>query len=342
LKRVTAVDIGLLPQESITACADLAEEAEALGFGGVWIADSQSVFRDAYLALALAASKTTKLTLATGVTNPVTRHPAVIGGLAGTLAEVSEGRMILGIGVGESAVYNVGLKPATITRFEEMIAHIRRLLEGEKTVFDGCEIGLSWPTPPVPIYVAASGPRALRLAGRVGDGVLFQVGATPEFVEYALAEVAAGAEEAGRTLDQIELCMRLGVFIDEDRRRARREILAYASVAANTLARTIPAASIPDDLAPQFARLKEAYDYGEHGYATADHRRLLTDDLLDAVAVAGTPDEAVPRLAELSRMGINRFVIPVNVEDKSRALRILARDFIDSPVTDPSARSDTN
>jgi 5,10-methylenetetrahydromethanopterin reductase len=323
--RAPAIDIGLLPQAPVNECGELAHLAESLGFGGVWVADSQSVFRDAYLALAFAAARTTNLRLATGVTNPITRHPAVLASLAGTLAEASGDRLILGIGVGESAVYNIGRRPATIAQLERAIARLRDLLNGREIEFEGRTMSLSWRAPDVPIYVAASGPKALRLAGRLGDGALFQVGARPELVDYAVAEIAAGAAEVGRGIDDLELCMRLAMSIDDDRNRARTEVLAYAAVAANTLARTIPAAHVPDDLVPQFARLREAYDYAAHGYETADHRRLVSDDLLDAVAIAGTAEEAVPRLLTLAQRGIDRFVIPVNVPDKQRAIELLAR-----------------
>ena len=86
---------------------------EELGFAGIWVADSQSVFRDAFDALTLCATRTRTLQLATGVTNPVTRHPAALAGTFATIDELSSGRAIIGIGVGESAVQNTaGLKPA--------------------------------------------------------------------------------------------------------------------------------------------------------------------------------------------------------------------------------------
>lgn len=317
------LDVGLLPQEPIEAAASFASAAEDLGFGGVWIADSQSVYRDAFLALGAAAARTHRIKLAPGVTNPKTRHPAVLACLAGTLAESSNGRMLVGIGVGESAVRNIGERPASVADIEEFVLALRGLLAGEEVGYRGKRMRLSWSVPRVPVYVAASGPRMLRLAGRIGDGVLFQVGARPEAVRYAIDQIAAGAAEAGRDVSDLELCMRLAAAVDEDLPRARDEVRAYAAVAANTLARTIPR-EIVADLAADLDRLRDGYDYGAHGYLDARHRDLLTDALIDSVAVVGDPQEAGERLAQLATLGIDRFVVPVNVQDKHRGLRALA------------------
>lgn len=191
------LEVGLLPQQPIEMAASFASAAEHLGFGGVWIADSQSVFRDAFLALGAAAMSTRRIALASGVTNPKTRHPAVLACLAGTLAEASNGRMLVGIGVGESAVRNIGERPASVREFEEFVVALRGLLDGEEVGYRGNRLRLSWNAPRVPVYVAASGPRMLRLAGRIGDGVLFQVGARPEAVRYAIDQIAAGQPRQG-------------------------------------------------------------------------------------------------------------------------------------------------
>ena len=172
--------IGVLPNRPVTEVAEIAGKAEELGFEGVWIADSQSIFRDAYLALTASALRTSTLTLATGVTNPVTRHPATIASAIATLDELSGGRALLGIGVGESAVRTVGLRPARLARLEEATHALRALLSGATASWDGTDMRLAWWTGrPVPIWFASTGPRPLELGGRIADGVLFQVGSHP-------------------------------------------------------------------------------------------------------------------------------------------------------------------
>jgi len=108
--------VGIVPNQPLEEFLNWVPFAEELGFEGVWVADSQSVFRDAFIALTLFASHTEKMKLATGVTNPVTRHPAVLANSFATLDEISGGRAVLGIGVGESAVQTLGLKPAGLKR----------------------------------------------------------------------------------------------------------------------------------------------------------------------------------------------------------------------------------
>jgi 5,10-methylenetetrahydromethanopterin reductase len=184
---VTSFHIGVLPNRPVAEIAELAAQAEELGFEGIWIADSQSIFRDSYLALAASALRTSRLALATGVTNPVTRHPATIASAIATLDELSGGRALLGIGVGESAVRTVGLRPAKLARLEEATHALRALLSGETASWDGAEVRLTWWSGrSVPIWFASTGPRSLELAGRIADGVLFQVGSHPDLVRYGL------------------------------------------------------------------------------------------------------------------------------------------------------------
>jgi 5,10-methylenetetrahydromethanopterin reductase len=323
-----AFDLGIVPREPAPDVVELCVEAERLGFGGLWVADSQSIFRDAYALLGAAAVRTSHVLLSTGVTNPVTRHPAVIAGAFATLAELAPGRAVLTFGRGESAVRTLGLRPATTQRMEETVHALRALLAGETTVWEGREIRMAWTGPPVPVYVAASGPRTLQLAGRVADGVLFQVGADPRLVQWALEQVAAGAREAGRSRDDLVLCARVGCSVDDDRERAREEMKPYAAVAVKTSFDAIPDDELPADLLAEAQELRERYDYYEHAHGAARHRHLVTERVMDAVSIAGTPEEAAARLRELAALGVDRIVAPVVVSDGRRLARTLAERLL--------------
>lgn len=317
-------DLGIVAREPAPEALELCVEAERLGFGGLWVADSQSIFRDAYALLGAAAVRTSRVLLSTGVTNPVTRHPAVLAGAFATLAELAPGRVVLTLGRGESAVRTLGLAPATTRRLEETVLALRELLAGRPAVWEGREIRMTWQGPHVPVYLAASGPRTLRLAGRVADGVLFQVGAEPQLLRWAIAQVEAGALEAGRTLADLELCARVGCSVDEDRDAAREQMLPYAAVAAKTTFDAVPPEELPADLLDEARELRERYDYYEHAHAEARHRELVTERVLDAVAVAGTPEEAVTRFREVAATGVDRIVAPVVVADGLALARTLA------------------
>lgn len=307
--------IGILPSGPVQQSLDLGLAAEELGFAGVWIADSHSILRDAYSVLALLAAQTRRIQIASGVTLTVTRHPAVLANSWATLDEISAGRAVLGIGVGESAVYNLGLRPERLAVLEEKIRVIRALMHGEVVEYDGVEIQMAWSHCEVPIVMACSGPKSLQLGGRIADGVLFQVGSEPSFVRYALDNIRKGAEAAGRQLSDLKLYMRVAGAVLADRERARAEVKGYAAAAAGTTFKTVPREYFDDALWDELDRFKSAYDYSEHASNEAKHKELLTDRILDAIAIAGTPEEAVPRFQELAAMGIDGFVWPVTMSD---------------------------
>jgi 5,10-methylenetetrahydromethanopterin reductase len=320
--------IGNLPNQSVQHALEMGRRSEELGFDGLWVADSHSVMRDAYAILAVLATQTSTLKLATGVTHTVTRHPAVLANSWATLQELSEGRAICGIGVGESAVHNLGLKPERLAVFEEKLGVIRALLNGETVEYEGKEIQMPWSTSPVPLIMASSGPRSLQLAGRVADGVLFQVGSEPRLVQYALDNIAKGAEAAGRSLSDLKLYMRVATAVADDREQAQREIKGYASVAAGTVFSTVPSEYLDEDLHEDLARMKAAYDYAEHGSNASSHSDLLTDRIFDAIAVACTPEEAVQRFQAIVDMGIDGFVSPAGMAEPWPYIETLAEKVI--------------
>ena len=326
--RQLAVDIGLLPNRTTAAeAAALAGLAEERGLDGAWAADSPGVFRDAFVTLAACAQRTSSLLLGTAVTNPVTRDPSVLAGACATLDELSDGRFVLGIGVGESAVYNAGLRPATLARLERTVTAVRSLLASGVATFEGRELRLAYGTGGrVRIFVGASGPRTLELAGRIADGVIFQVGAAASAIEYALERIGAGAASAGRPLDDIELCARLALSVDDDGARAREDVKAYAGIAANTIARTVPPSALPAEVHGDLQRLRAAYDYGQHGATAAAQHELVTGQVLDAVAIAGTADEVVARARVILGLGVDRLIVPLNVTDNRALVEALARD----------------
>lgn len=320
--------VGLLPRAPISEVVDLAVHAEELGFGSVWVADSQSIFRDAYAALALTAARTSKIHLATGVTNPVTRHPAVIASSLATLDELSGGRAILGLGVGESAVRTLGLRPARLKTLEETTHVLRTLMQGQAATYQGKEIKITWAKREVPIYFGSSGPRSLQLAGRVADGVLFQVGAEPSLAKYAVQNVAAGARQAGRDPKDIRLYMRLACSVSDDRRWAREEAKGYVAAAAGTVFTSVPREHMPDDLWTEIKAMKERYDYLEHASSAARHKQMITDRILEALAITGTPSEAVPRFKQLLQLGIDGFVLPITTSQPRETMRTIAEKVL--------------
>ena len=181
----------------------LAQRAEQLGFDYLWVADSSLHGRDVYSYLTLAALHTTRIQLGTGVTHPLTRHPAINVNSIATIHEISGGRAVLGIGAGDRPGLELGLEPAKRQSIEEMVTLSRRMLAGETVTFQGATFDTNEahlihpPRSMLPIHIAASGPRTLRLAGALADGVLMQVGVHPTCVSYAIERVAEGVAHRG-------------------------------------------------------------------------------------------------------------------------------------------------
>lgn len=320
--------IGILPDRPAAEVAELAAHAETLGFQGVWVADSQSIFRDAYAALTLCATRTSTMQLATGVTNPLTRHPAVLAGAFATLDELSGGRAVLGMGVGESAIHTIGRRPAKLATMEEITVAVRDLVRGEHVTLGGAELHLPWARREVPIVFASSGPRSLRLSGRVADGVLFQVGAEPEHVRYAIDATHEGAHEAGRDPGEVRLLARLACSIGHDGAHAREQVKGYAAAAAGTVFAALPEHVLHPDLAADIRAMKERYDYFEHASQGARHKELMTDRIVDGISISGTPEEAVPRFRRLVECGVQGFVLPMTGDAPQETMRLLAEEVI--------------
>jgi 5,10-methylenetetrahydromethanopterin reductase len=309
---------------------NLGLRVEELGYAGVWVADSHSVMRDAYALLAALAVQTSKLKLATGVTHTVTRHPAVLANSWSSLQELSGGRAIMGIGVGESAVRNLGLKIEKLAVFEEKVKVIRALMRGETINYEGTDIQMTWGSPDhdVPVVMACSGPKSLQLGGRIADGVLFQVGSNPRFVDYALDNIRKGAEQAGRKLEDIKLYMRVAAAVSDDREKARNEVKSYASVAAGTVFSTVPREYFDDELWEELAYFKSQYDYSKHGSNESTHKDLLTERIIDAVAVAGNSAEAIERFQQLADKGLDGFVCPAAMPDPVPYIETFAKEVM--------------
>lgn len=332
---VPAFSVGFHPDRPIGEVADLAVEAERLGFPGVWIADSQSIFRDVYAALTLVAERTSRIAIGTGVTNPVTRHPAVIAGAIGSIAEHAAGRtVLLGVGTGETAVESIGRKRATIARMETAARVIRGLHAGETVEYEGAELSQDWPSPPVPVIFASSGPRSLQAAGRSGDGVYLKLGIHPEVLRYALANVAAGRAESGRTLAGYRVQAMLPVAVDADPAVARDEVRGLAASIARAAARAIPADELPEELGATIAEIervssaaRERQSYVEWLHSP-EYARMIPDAIVDAFAIAGTAEEVADRIRGLGAAGITEVIAPLTMPDPWPTLRRIGTEVL--------------
>lgn len=221
--------IGNEPVPKIVSQAKLAEE---LGYHSFWFADSQLLCRELYVSLTACAVATSRIGLGAGVTAPYTRHVSVTAGAFATLAEIAEGRLLLGISNGNSLVRTIGHRPARVAEVEEHVGQLRDLLDNRPVRFEcGVENRIAWLERPcrIPIYVAGSGPKLLGAAARVSDGVIYMLGAAPEIQSRALGWIAAGAREAGRDPDRLDVVSWVPASVDADGSLARRHVASHVA-----------------------------------------------------------------------------------------------------------------
>ena len=306
-----------------------ARAAEDAGFDIVGIADSQSVYRDVYMCLALCAAGTRRVRLGPRVINPLTRHPAVAAGAAATLAEMAPGRTMLGIGTGDSAVLNLGLTPSSRARLHAYVGAVRELLATGHSEWDGRACRMTWGgavASRIPIYLAASGPRMLRLAGEIGDGVIINTGLTPDIVRESIAQVRAGAESAGRSLDEIDLWWLPVANVRSDRAAAIDEVAMTLASAGSHLSRfTTKGKHIPRELHDAVVALGDRYRPEEHSKPDSSNRGIirelgLLDYLADRFAIAGTPQDCVAKIEAAVEAGARQFWMSIHFDDKERFL----------------------
>src|SRR5262252_9125515 len=238
----------------------MARLGEEHGFDMVGIADTPGNAMDPWVAMTLAASATSRIRLATCVTNLVTRHPSVTASAAASVDVVSGGRSVLGIGAGHSGVANVGSAPAGPSSLREGLIFLRAALSGRPASWRGAPTHLPWVRRPVPVYAAGSGPQALRAAGAAADGAFVNYGLGSEEVRRARGLIEAGAKEAGRTASEVDVWS-IACLDVSARREAAFEKLGniLGFVAAYILGPDPEGRGVPRELVPALRELRATY-----------------------------------------------------------------------------------
>ncbi|HLG74128.1 MAG TPA: LLM class flavin-dependent oxidoreductase [Chloroflexota bacterium] len=296
---------------------------ERLGYDSLWLGDSQLIWRELYVLLGAAAAVTSRVRLGIGVTNPVTRHPAVTASAAMTLQELSGGRGILGIGLGHTSTATLGLPRATRKQLGDYVSVVRRLCRGEEVGTEHGPIRLTYTgsTPPPPILIASSGPKMMRLAGEIGDGVVMagQMGHA-EVRREALEQVRAGQAERAEAPKEFMVCIGVAACVSRDRNEALNAVRSHvAQGLSSPLAKLSPAAL------EARATLRTSYNTYDHMHPTAPHAAVVPDEVIPEFAIAGTPDDCIRYCAAAFDSGVDEITIrPYALPGKSRLDQIEA------------------
>ena len=304
-------DVELVADKPVGRLVELASVAEEEGFEGVWVTDHYNN-RNPFVALTAIAGATDEVQIGPGVTNPYYAHPAYTANAVATLDEHSDGRARLGIGPGD---------PNTLAALEieresplyevlDAVKLTRALLGGEKVTEEGVvkDAKLNYETRVVPVYVGAQGPNMLRMAADHGDGVLINASHPDDFV-WSLEQIDDETDA--------EIVAYTSFSVSDDREKARevaRQPVAFVASASPppVLERHGIDAELADEIGAHIER-------GEFSEAFAK----VSDAMLDAFSVCGTPDECAERVDALYDTGVDTVVVgsPLGPEPEE-ALRV--------------------
>jgi probable F420-dependent oxidoreductase len=326
------IGVTVLPDPPYQRLVDLIGLAEEHGFESGWTYDSPILWQEPYPLLTLMVQRTKSMRLGLCVTNPVTREPAVTASAYATLQDISGGRMLMGMGRGDSAVRVMGRKPTPVKLFEERLAMIREFMNGRPVEWEGTDIQLKWATelPEIPLYVAAYGPRTLAVAGRVADGVIIQL-ADPEIIKWTMETARAAAEEVGRDPASLKCLVCAPSKVSDDLAKARDEVRWFPAMVGNHVADIVrvhgEGGAVPRALT-DYIRGRDEYDYSDHSRVGAAHGSFVSDEICDRFTVIGSSEQVIAKLRELESIGVDEWIVYLMTHDQEETLEAYGRDVI--------------
>jgi 5,10-methylenetetrahydromethanopterin reductase len=315
------------------------EEADAVGADWVGISDTPLLAREAHVAAALLAARPGRARVSTMVSNPLTQHPSVVAAALATLDELAPGRIALALGTGDSALYRLGLSGSTVARLREYVVAVRRLVRGDEAEWQGARFRLlwkDWQPREVKVFVSCHGPKTLRMAAEVADGVIAGFGVHDDAVRFVKDTVAEAARGAGRDPDGIEVWW----HVVAPRADTVDEALAYYVSSAHLIARSGAAGgTIPAELRPAIEELARDQGLETHGAPRPWRVELAKASGVDRFLIErggglyGPAEQVRSAIEALERRGVENVVILPLGPDRLASARFLCREVI-APMND--------
>ncbi|MEQ8484150.1 MAG: LLM class flavin-dependent oxidoreductase [Pseudomonadales bacterium] len=357
------MDIGVCVASHI-GDVDYVVRAEALGYSHAWLADSQMLWSDCYATLALAAARTSRIRLGTGVAVSGTRPAPVNAAGIATINVLAPGRTFFGVGAGNTAMRVMGQPPHRIREFDRYLAAVAPLLKGEEAMMGPLTAGATGEVPirhimpdrgfvnfadPIPLYVSGFGPRSLALAGKHGDGAVLALPANAGVMARLWHAIETGAREAGRAFDRDRFyttALTAIVVLDDgeavDSPRVKAECGAMAMAALHyaydqwrNFGHQPPGAyrQVWDDYCALLARTPaerrhQRIHAGHNCWVLDEEAEFLTREVLEAGCMIGTREVLLGRLRELAGAGLDQVMILPNFDTRYAVLERVAQDLI--------------
>jgi 5,10-methylenetetrahydromethanopterin reductase len=319
---------GVSPREPLNNVGAVAAAAEQHGFEALWYIDFQLGMKDVYAAMYMAALATSRMHIGSAVTNLLTRHPTVTANATAALDELTDGKAMLGLGAGWSAVLGAGYQPSKLGDISAGIDEFRTLFTGEEVQLYGTTIQLATAQRQIPIYIAVSQPGMLRMAGDKADGAILMGAADPEFCRWQLDYIYEGLERAGRDRSALTVDLVVTMSVDENEEKALDDVRAWATSQAATFHpwKTMPAAW--ERFRPDFAKAADAYHLVDHLSLHAGHKEIVSDDFVRSIAIAGDIDTSIDRVRELAELDVDRITFALLSGGRLRRMEELATRII--------------
>lgn len=310
--------------------------AESCGFGHGWTFDSCVLWQEPFVIYSQALAKTSTLVVGPMVTNPSTRDWSVTASLFATLNEMFGNRTVCGIGRGDSARRVIGQQPATLGVLREAMIAIRDLAEGREAMLHGAPVTIPWIRDgKLEMWMAAYGPKALKLVGEVADGFILQT-ADPDIARWTIGAVRDAAAAAGRDPSSITMCVAAPAYVGEDLAHQRDQLRWFGGMVGNHVADLVSrygeGGPVPRALT-EYIRGREGYDYAHHGKAGNPSTDFVPDAIVDRFCLLGPAAAHVDRLAELAELGVDQFAVYLMHDQKEQTLAAYGNDVIGKLTT---------
>ncbi len=311
----------------------VARDIEAAGWDGLVVVDSQNLSGDPYVALAMAATVTDRIGLGPGVTNSVTRAAAVTATSIASVQRIAEGRAVMGIGRGDSALAHLGRSPSRVAQFERYLRHLQIYLKGESVPFDEIvdipadvappmseleladappDSKIEWMagTEKVPVEVAASGPRVIEVGARHADRLMFTLGADTDRIAWGIEHARQARKEAGLDPDGIAFGAYINAACHPDLDTARNLVRGGLTTFARfSVMHGKASGPLNESNREVLQDLRNAYDMKKHTQGDSRQAGVLTPDFIDRFAIVGPPERCIERLQSLAALGLDKVII---------------------------------
>ena len=303
------MEFGMVMESSPGHTAPLAAEIENLGFDILLCPDTQNLAPDPIGQLSLASKSTSKLTLGTGVTNPITRDVAVAACAMMTLHLESGGRALCGVGRGDSSAAHIGLKNSTTLQLRQFIEDFRGYVTGKEVRRNGKQSQFRWLEDaickPLSIDVACTGPKTIEMAVDVADRVSFAVGSSPEQLQWAMNVAEERLAKTERPRESIQIGAYVNIVCDPDEQNAINLGRMIAGMVAHFAGmKDAPLDHLPKKLKNVAKTLRDGYDMNKHAQDSGSHLGLISDDFVDWFSICGPAEKCISRLKTLTDLGL--------------------------------------